>query len=151
MPIKDLMSSCSMRSQNWSIWAAVDKDFCAQQMRQGSLEHTCVGQDFWHGASAHFRQRAASLKAARSLSVVCLTSSKFFVKSGHFCKQQSEMSGRNRTTSSISKTCPKKIFSASLSKKSILHIDGHHYASSTCAPSLSPRWVHWLHSWQPLG
>ena len=35
-----------------------------------------VGQLFWQGASAHLRQRPASFSAARSLSVVCLMSSK---------------------------------------------------------------------------
>ena len=37
---------------------------------------SCVGQDFWHGASAHLRHRLASFSAARSLRVVCLISSK---------------------------------------------------------------------------
>lgn len=36
----------------------------------------CVGQDFWHGASAHFRHLAASRRAARSDNVVCLISEK---------------------------------------------------------------------------
>lgn len=40
------------------------------------LTSSCVGQLFWQGASAHLRQRAASRRAARSLSVVCLMSSK---------------------------------------------------------------------------
>lgn len=44
-----------------------------------------VGQDFWHGASAHFKQRAASRKAARSDNVVCLMSEKSFCKLGHDC------------------------------------------------------------------
>ena len=39
-----------------------------------------VGQLFWQGASAHFRQRAASLRAPRSLRVVCLMSSKFLYR-----------------------------------------------------------------------
>uniref|UniRef100_A0A915JT64 Uncharacterized protein n=1 Tax=Romanomermis culicivorax TaxID=13658 RepID=A0A915JT64_ROMCU len=39
-----------------------------------------IGQLFWHGASAHFKQRPASFKAPRSLNVVCLTSSKLSVK-----------------------------------------------------------------------
>lgn len=37
-----------------------------------------VGQDFWHGASAHLRQRADSRSAALSESVVCLISRKSF-------------------------------------------------------------------------
>lgn len=41
-----------------------------------------VGQDFWQGASAHFRHLAASFKAPRSDRVVCLMSSKFFVRVG---------------------------------------------------------------------
>lgn len=36
-----------------------------------------VGHDFWHGASAHLRHLAASRRAARSESVVCLISPKF--------------------------------------------------------------------------
>ena len=36
-----------------------------------------VGQDFWQGASAHFRHRAASRSAARSERVVCFISPKF--------------------------------------------------------------------------
>ena len=42
-----------------------------------------VGQDFWHGASAHFRHRAASRSAPLSLKVVCLMSSKLFSKLWH--------------------------------------------------------------------
>ena len=44
---------------------------------------SCVGHDFWQGASAHLRQRLASLSAALSLSVVCLTSSKFLSLLAH--------------------------------------------------------------------
>ena len=40
------------------------------------LISSCVGQLFWQGASAHLRHLAASLRAARSLRVVCLMSSK---------------------------------------------------------------------------
>ena len=36
-----------------------------------------VGQDFWQGASAHFKHRAASRSAARSDRVVCFMSPKF--------------------------------------------------------------------------
>jgi hypothetical protein len=42
------------------------------------LMSICVGQLFWHGASAHLRQRRASNKAPRSVKVVGLISSKFF-------------------------------------------------------------------------
>lgn len=42
------------------------------------LTSNCVGHDFWHGASAHFKQRAASRRAARSDSVVCFISEKSF-------------------------------------------------------------------------
>ena len=61
---------------------------------------SCVGQDFWHGASTHFRHLvkfmirktrslifypylADSFKAALSLSVVCLMSSKFLYSGLH--------------------------------------------------------------------
>lgn len=43
------------------------------------LISNCVGQLFWQGASAHFRQRAASRSAPRSLNVVGLISSKFSI------------------------------------------------------------------------
>lgn len=46
-----------------------------------------VGQLFWHGASAHFKHRAASLNAPRSLRVVCLMSSKFFRRDLHDCTE----------------------------------------------------------------
>lgn len=45
----------------------------------------CVGQDFWQGASAHFRHLAASLNAPLSLNVVGLMSAKSFSRSGHVC------------------------------------------------------------------
>lgn len=44
---------------------------------------SCVGQDFWHGASAHFKHLDASLRAPRSDNVVGFTSSKLFSKVGH--------------------------------------------------------------------
>lgn len=47
------------------------------------LISNCVGQDFWHGASAHFKQRAASRRAARSDNVVCFMSEKSFCKLVH--------------------------------------------------------------------
>ncbi|CAG0921809.1 unnamed protein product [Notodromas monacha] len=37
-----------------------------------ALMSSCVGQDFWHGASAHFKHLAASFKAPRSLKVSSL-------------------------------------------------------------------------------
>lgn len=43
---------------------------------------SCVGQDFWQGASAHLRHRAASRKAARSERVVGFTSSKLLRNGG---------------------------------------------------------------------
>ena len=43
-------------------------------------EVACVGQLFWQGASAHFKHLAASLRAPRSLRVVCLMSSKFLYR-----------------------------------------------------------------------
>lgn len=39
----------------------------------------CVGHDFWHGASTHFKQRLASLSAPRSDNVVCFMSEKSFL------------------------------------------------------------------------
>ena len=42
------------------------------------LMSSWVGQLFWQGASAHLRHLAASFRAPRSLSVVCLMSSKLF-------------------------------------------------------------------------
>lgn len=45
----------------------------------------CVGHDFWHGASAHLRHLAASLRAPLSLRVVGLTSEKLFSNEGHVC------------------------------------------------------------------
>ena len=39
-----------------------------------------VGHPFWHGASAHLRQRCASNSAPRSVSVVGFTSSKSFFR-----------------------------------------------------------------------
>lgn len=53
------------------------------------LTSSCVGQDFWQGASAHLRQRPASLKAALSLSEVCLMSSKFLKRVEHDLKVKS--------------------------------------------------------------
>lgn len=47
------------------------------------LMSSCVGHDFWHGASAHFRHLAASRNAPLSLKVVCFMSSKLFSKLGH--------------------------------------------------------------------
>ena len=52
------------------------------------LTSSCVGQDFWQGASAHLRQRPASLRAARSLSVVCFTSSKFLKSVEHELREK---------------------------------------------------------------
>lgn len=52
-----------------------------------ALMSSCVGQLFWQGASAHLRQRAASLSAPRSLSVVCLMSSKLFSSPSHVCSE----------------------------------------------------------------
>lgn len=46
------------------------------------LISSCVGQDFWQGASAHFKHLAASLSAARSDKVVCLMSEKSFSSGG---------------------------------------------------------------------
>jgi hypothetical protein len=40
------------------------------------LMSSCVGQLFWHGASAHLRHREASRRAPRSDSVLCLMSEK---------------------------------------------------------------------------
>jgi hypothetical protein len=40
------------------------------------LMSSCVGQLFWQGASAHLRHLLASFRAALSLRVVCLMSSK---------------------------------------------------------------------------
>lgn len=45
-----------------------------------------VGQDFWHGASAHFKQRAASRRAPRSDNVVCLISEKSFSSGVQDCE-----------------------------------------------------------------
>lgn len=48
---------------------------------------SCVGHDFWHGASAHLRHLAASLRAPLSLKVVGLTSEKLFSNVGHSCNK----------------------------------------------------------------
>ena len=52
------------------------------------LTSSCVGQDFWQGASAHLRQRPASLRAALSLSEVCFMSSKFLKRVEHELKKK---------------------------------------------------------------
>lgn len=49
------------------------------------LTSNWVGQDFWHGASAHFKQRLASLRAPRSDKVVCFMSEKSFFSGVHDC------------------------------------------------------------------
>lgn len=46
-----------------------------------------VGQDFWHGASAHFKHLAASLRAPRSLNVVGFMSEKSSSKLGQVCRK----------------------------------------------------------------
>ena len=51
------------------------------------LMSSWVGHDFWHGASAHFKHRAASFKAPRSLKVVCFTSSKLLSNGPHVYKR----------------------------------------------------------------
>jgi hypothetical protein len=43
-----------------------------------ALMSSCVGHDFWHGASAHLRQREASFRAPRSVRLVGFTSRKSF-------------------------------------------------------------------------
>lgn len=48
-----------------------------------ALMSSWVGQDFWHGASAHFKHLAASRRAACSLNVVGLISSKLFLRLQH--------------------------------------------------------------------
>ena len=44
------------------------------------LTSICVGHESWHGASAHLRQRAASLSAACSESFVCFASAKLLAR-----------------------------------------------------------------------
>lgn len=62
-----------------------------------ALISNCVGQDFWQGASAHFKQRAASFKAPLSLRVVGFTSEKSFCRLGQlynsrFCPKNTFLS-----------------------------------------------------------
>ena len=45
-----------------------------------ALISSCVGQPFWHGASAHLRHLSASNSAPLSVRVVCLISEKSFFK-----------------------------------------------------------------------